>query len=145
MAARLAGGADPNARNNFGETPLHWTGTRAKAQLLISAGAKVDARSRNGRTPLHHASSCQRIDVIELLLDHDADINAMADERTPPLYWPVAYGWPDVARVLLERGADVNIRMGGKKLTPLDVAIRGNKGEIILLLREYGAKRSSSR
>jgi len=141
----LAGGANPNARNDFGETPLHWTGTRAKAQLLISAGAKVDARSRNGRTPLHHASSCQRIDVIELLLDHGADINAMADERIPPLYWPVAYGWPDVARVLLERGADVNIRMGGKKLTPLDIAVRGSRGEIILLLRKYGAKKSSSR
>ena len=49
----LDAGADPNAANALGATPLMWcAGDAAKVKLLLAKGAKVNVRSKLGRTPL---------------------------------------------------------------------------------------------
>ncbi len=45
-------------------------------RLLLDAGADVNAKDRGGHTPLHRACSSGRVDVARLLLDHGADPNA---------------------------------------------------------------------
>jgi ankyrin repeat protein len=54
-------------------------------ETLIEAGAKVDPRDRKGRTPLSHAAEMHRPDVINLLLDHGADIDATHGQGVTPL------------------------------------------------------------
>lgn len=67
------------ARDEFGDTPLHVAASRenlAIATLLIESRAEVDARNDRERTPLWlAASSNESIAVLELLLDHGADVN----------------------------------------------------------------------
>jgi hypothetical protein len=55
VKALLRRGANPNARDDSGETPLHWAARDAEPEcvrLLIEAGAEVDAKDKKGRSPL---------------------------------------------------------------------------------------------
>ena len=51
----LKAGADLEARDEDGNTPLHWaartTGTPAVIEALLKAGANPNARDRDGKTP----------------------------------------------------------------------------------------------
>ena len=52
-------GADVNAKNNDGKTPLHIIKkSETIAQMLIDAGADVNAKNKKGYTPLHLLHSC---------------------------------------------------------------------------------------
>jgi ankyrin repeat protein len=82
----VAKGANVNARENNGITPLHIAaerGNREIVELLISRGADINARRKNGKTPLHQASENGYTQIAELLIAKGADVNAGSDEGTP--------------------------------------------------------------
>src|SRR3954462_15296753 len=74
----LDAGADPNAANDFGATPLMWcAGDIAKVRLILGKGAKPNARSRLGRTPLMIAAAYDgSAESVRLLIDKGADVKA---------------------------------------------------------------------
>ena len=54
--------ADPSARNNRGETPLHWSGRYALGDIdvmvsLAHTGVDLNAVDEHQRTLLHHICS----------------------------------------------------------------------------------------
>lgn len=68
-------GADVNASNNYGRTPLHeaaWNDNTAVAELLIAKGADVNAADGDGKTPLYWAARYDNVAVAELLRKHGA-------------------------------------------------------------------------
>ena len=69
-------GTDVDARNDNGDTPLHWATMNNSldvARLLIEHGAEIDARSSTpGFTPLHIAASNNYINLARLLIEHGA-------------------------------------------------------------------------
>lgn len=78
LEAHLARGADPNHRVRGGETALHTTGDPECVRRLLAAGADVDARDDRGDTPLLRRCSdgihgAWNARTISLLLDHGAD------------------------------------------------------------------------
>ena len=85
----LADGADVNAKDIGGWTPLHeaaQSGHKEIAELLIDAGADVNVEDNDGETPLHKASSSGEKVIIELLIAKGADVNAIdnsSQEWTP--------------------------------------------------------------
>ena len=67
----LADGADVNAKNDFGSTPLiaaALKGHKEIAELLISEGADVNAKNDRGQTPLDWAE----VEIADLLRKHGA-------------------------------------------------------------------------
>jgi ankyrin repeat protein len=84
MQALLAQGAEVNARNAHGWTPLHVAaagGDPAVIALLLQHGADVHAQSHIGTTPLDNATTRGgRQAVIELLLAHGAKPSDAWDE-----------------------------------------------------------------
>jgi hypothetical protein len=86
------------------------SGDAPKVKELLSKGANVNARDENGQTPLHWAAIHGRVDVARLLLEHGADVNARDENGQTPLRWAAIHGHVDVARLLLDHGADPSIR-----------------------------------
>ena len=69
----LAAGADVNAKDELGGTPLHHTvvaGLDEIAELLIAKGADVNAKDDDDKTPLDWAIENNRTETIDLLRKH---------------------------------------------------------------------------
>jgi ankyrin repeat protein len=76
----LEQGADPNSRNVFGRTALHYLAERGRpleqVELLLAAGADPNALDPFGYAPLHDAALGDDVGIIEVLLDAGADPGA---------------------------------------------------------------------
>ena len=72
----LSAGADANAADEDGQTPLHWVRHKACADVLLGAGADLEARDREGRTPICVLASQFRVEteVVLRLADRGADL-----------------------------------------------------------------------
>src|SRR5690348_16925317 len=72
-------GADPNARNRAGATPLVSAAyDLEKTRLLVEKGADVNAHAANGITPLMVAASVHgNVATLRYLLDKGADAKAV--------------------------------------------------------------------
>lgn len=75
----IRAGANVNARNNFGLTPLHYAARVGAANFIkIFLDAKVDIEPcvRTEETPLLMAAANDRLDVVKLLISHGANQKA---------------------------------------------------------------------
>lgn len=75
-------------------------------------GVMVNERFRDilSDTPLHKAARDQSSEVVELLLDKGASINALNSYGCSPLFLAVTHGQIENCKGLLERGADATLR-----------------------------------
>lgn len=75
--------------------------------LLLAAGADVNARDEAGFTPLHDAALAGNAAAVRMLLDHGADINLGDKENgATALYMAATMGREEVVTLLLDKGAD---------------------------------------
>ncbi|KAF5310511.1 hypothetical protein D9758_019073 [Tetrapyrgos nigripes] len=94
-------------------------------------------------SPLHYASSISLSNIMLLLIEEGANVNAQGGQYGTPLLaaaskHPTSKQKEDAVRLLLEKGADVNAQ-DGEYGTPLTAAVpMGNIGTVRLLL-EKGA------
>jgi len=73
--------------------------------------------------PLHYAANSQA-DIIQLLIDHGADVDVRDDKGKTPLHCASVTANLENMRALLENGADVNA-VDDEGNTPLQLAQRG--------------------
>jgi len=142
----LIRGADPNVKNEFGDTPLILTinvddfnNNRLNiVKYLLKYGADPNLKDDDGRTPLYLAYVKDYDDVVGLLLQNGADPNTKLPNGESLLDAYVIVGNKDMVALLLEHGADPNV--SNKGYTPLGIAKKWKYKEIEDLLRKYGAK-----
>src|SRR5262249_23365682 len=97
---RLAGGhASPGVA--LAASPTDDPATR----LLLEGGTAPDGTDR---PVLEQAVRTGTKDMVALLIQHGADLNALSHEGQPLLVLAVALGRPDVTTALLDAGADVD-------------------------------------
>lgn len=140
MAFLIDVGADVNAKNRRGTTPLHWAvHDEAKVRLLLKHKAGVNVRQAEGRTPLYQAASLGHATaVVRLLLAHGADPNlALVNGRTP-LMAAASRGDVEAIGLLLDAKAAVDVRNGAGETALILAAGDGNPQAVRLLL-ERGA------
>ncbi|AZV79271.1 ankyrin repeat domain-containing protein [Parasedimentitalea marina] len=116
-------GADVNATDPDGKTPLHWVAraTPEAIQALIAAGADVNAKDNLDRTPFHFVSAMAAPEIVVLFLNAGADVNAKTANYWTPLHGVAKFGSPEVVKILLEAGADASATNEMAE-TPFDLA-----------------------
>lgn len=124
----LARGADPNARDDDGRTPLFSAvlgGSLALLGLLLESKADVNAHDGRGATVLHVAAEEVLPEAASLLVARGADLNAQDDDGNTPLALAIrsARGRHDVVRLLLDAGAKDDIPNSAGE-TPRELADR---------------------
>jgi ankyrin repeat protein len=136
-------GADVNAAQGDGMTPLHRTaetGNVRMADVLIEAGANLEAQTRVGsHTPLHVASASGRAGVVALLVASGADVEARTTTGATPLHFAAASGSAGAVTALLEGGASPDPREPVWGQTPLMFAAAEGRTEVVEALLEKGA------
>ena len=134
----LKGGANPNAGDGYGNTPLMLAAGKELglyrdeltfaqlADLFIANGANINAQNDEGQTALMSAAKAQQTSNTRALLERGAEVDARDKQGrtalmhafdihsygTPSSGGTVIQVWPAQAnvRLLLERGANVNAR-----------------------------------
>jgi hypothetical protein len=125
-------GANPNATDQFGHTPLYCVGNECHkasggdiVRALVHSGADVNARdSLKHCTALHMAARRGNILVAEALLDCKANIEARDKLGDTPLRRAVNCGKTGMVGFLLSHGADAHAK-GSRGLTPWQAARGG--------------------
>ncbi|KAH9985049.1 ankyrin repeat-containing domain protein, partial [Russula compacta] len=107
-------------------------------RLLLERGASVDVQYDHWGYISHDASYAGLTDVLQLLLQHKADVNARdLIIHWTPLYYASTHGRPKVAQLLLEHGADVNAVTDS--VTPLFRSSYYGYIEVAQILLKHGA------
>jgi hemoglobin len=121
-AVLIRSGADPDAQEQEGHTPLYRASTGEVARVLLVAGASADVQSGPTRgTPLHQAARRGYAQVAAALLDHGADIEARDGKGQTPLRRAVNCRQLSVVQLLIQRGADPHAD-DNRRVTPANVA-----------------------
>ena len=71
---------------------------------LLAAGADVNAKDGDGTTPLHCAADAGRKEIVELLIANGADVNAKNFQSKSPLDLAVKYKQTELADLLRKHG-----------------------------------------
>ncbi len=119
---------DVEPRNKVDESPLMLAALEGQldtAKTLIQLGADVN---KTGWAPLHYAATRGRLDVMVLLLDKFAYIDAASPNGTTPLMMAAHYGSPSAVKLLLEAGADPLLK-NQQGLTAIDFAYKASRAD----------------
>ena len=112
--------------------------TNSVATLIEKNLAVVTAKFEQDRTLLIKAVMSRRADVVQLLIDKKADINAHDIFGRNALHWAALIGASKAAEVLLNNGADIAAKAEGG-MTALHYAARNGFTNVVELLVAHGA------
>ena len=120
------------------------------AESFRLGGADPNVQCFEGNTPLHSAVRYGDVEVVQVLLNLEADVNIRDEYSRSPLNHISGYSsgssevpnyhqsLANIARLLLDRGADINAR-DDQGWTPLCAATYEKRIEVIRVLLERGA------
>lgn len=123
-------------RNAADESPLMLAalqGEKELCQLMIQKGGDVN---KPGWAPLHYAATHGHLEVMSLLLEENAYIDAASPNNTTPLMMAAHYGTPAAVKLLLEAGADPMLK-NDLGLSAVDFAHRGDRAESANLIAAF--------
>ena len=119
---------DARARN--GDTALMMAAYKGRydvAKVLLDKGAEPN---QTGWAALHYAAAVGNNQIVQLLLDHSAYIDAESPNQTTPIMMAARGGHILTVKLLLDEGADLTLK-NGAGMTALDFARAGGFKDIV--------------
>lgn len=162
----LERGANPIAKTNKGETPLHFAAMNGRdetVELLLDVEVDLDAVTESGETPLHlscrtplesETAAPRYVRVMQLLLKHGANCDARTNEGWTALHLAAFNGRTSGVKFLLGEGAELDA-LTSEGMTPLHLSCAtsanplgsqihiNDSQSIIELLLQHGANRNA--
>lgn len=139
----ISAGAEVNAQDSGGQTPLHVAssyGNRQIIEVLLNHKAVVNARDENGQCPVHLAAREGHPSVVELLLEKGANVQILDSFKMSPFHHAAIHGRPEIMESLLKNRGTFNLNCKDDYgYTPLDWAVDKKNVEAVRLLLENGA------
>jgi ankyrin repeat protein len=155
-ALLLANGADVNATDNKGRTPLitscytfisegdQWIDERSNSHLVklfLKFGANPNVKDAGGNTALMYAMKFDFFEAAKILLDYVTDINirinGMNNLRSKGwtfLMFAAFWDSVDMATILIEKGIDVDAKNNNGNTAFIIAACQGNSDLVELLI-----------
>ena len=142
VQALLDARADANAATASGETPLMRcvrSGRVDAVKILLAHDAQVNATDKDhGLTALMWAVAEKRPEMVQALIEGDADIHLRSSEGLDALMLAARVGDAMSADLLIAAGANANEK-GPQGMTALVLAATNSQQEVGLLLLDKGA------
>lgn len=138
----LARGADVDARERNGDTPLLRAGEYPWEDCtiaLINSGADIHIKDGFGRTTLHFACRSGLLNIVNILLARNMDADERDVEDKTPLFHAVENSHTDCILALLDHGANLDIQDHSGFTVLHEAASHGNFNAVNILLAR-GAK-----
>ena len=112
-----------------------------QVRLLIANGADVNAAHGDGMTGLHWAAENGNPEIVDILLESEADVEAVTRLGAySPLHLAARRGHASVIRLLLEASADSQIESTTGSVTPLHFAAASGKSPAVQTLIDHGVE-----
>jgi ankyrin repeat protein len=121
-------GVDLNTPVKNGLTPIYIAAQRGRMEAVMELarhGAHVDVKESSlGCYPVYIAAQFGHANIITVLADFHADLNAAINDGTTPVFIAAYFGQLDAIKALANGGANLNCSatLGGLNLTPIYVA-----------------------
>lgn len=121
-----------------------------RAEASLDSRRILKKRDSLKRSLLHYAAMGNCGSLLQLLLQHEPDIDSRDTHGRTPLHWAAEYGSLVVVKVLLDRGANINA-LDFENATPLSNLVNAGNPSISSMpateafLRKRGAKMNVNR
>jgi uncharacterized protein len=125
-----AHGTDLEIRSRNGDTALMiacYMANKPAVEALLAKGAQVN---KTGWTPLHYAAASGNNEIVQLLLDKSAYIDAESPNKTTPIMMAARGGHIMTVKLLLDEGADATLK-NERGMTAIDFARAHNQKDIV--------------
>lgn len=152
-ATLIRAGADPNAKDLSGHTPLHHAALSQDAEsinFLIQFGVDMNARDAMGKTAMHHAARFMDRSLVSALYEKGADIDARDHFGLTPIHDAALMGNMDVVLFLIKAQANTRTRESSG-MAPVHFVCGQTRcdapeiGEVLQLFQRSGVDSFSSR
>lgn len=104
---------DVNAKDQFDRTPLHYAREASVAEVLAFRGADLNALDDRGETPMHAAIARGGNDVLSSLLMNGADKEIRTEQGPTPIHYAAIHGNAGALQTLCAAGADKEALLEG--------------------------------
>jgi uncharacterized protein len=124
-----ANGVNLETKARNGDTALMvacYAGNKPAVEALLAKGAEVN---KPGWTALHYAAAIGNNDIVRLLLDKSAYIDAESPNKTTPIMMAARSGHIMTVKLLLDEGADATLK-NDLGMTAIDFARQHNQKDI---------------
>lgn len=101
-------------------------GNKRAVEALLAKGAQVN---RPGWTPLHYAAASGNNEIVRMLLDRAAYIDAESPNKTTPIMMAARAGHILTVKLLLDEGADATLK-NEQGMSAIDFAEKHNHKDI---------------
>ncbi|MBX3587548.1 MAG: ankyrin repeat domain-containing protein [Ramlibacter sp.] len=118
------------------ESPLMMASLKGHLELVKQLIARDADVNKPGWAPLHYAATRSQLEIMNLLLEHNAYIDAESPNGTTPLMMAAHYGSVSAVKLLLEAGADPLLK-NQAGLTAIDFAQSANRKDAADLIAQF--------